>query len=68
MKTKTEHLELIPSSGNVFADMGFKDAETRLAKDIIDEHGWSQKEAGELLGINQPKVSRCCKAGLTEFQ
>jgi predicted XRE-type DNA-binding protein len=65
MKMKAEDLKLIPSTGNVFEDIGFKDAEQRLAKaqlvsriqDIIDERGWNQKEAGELLGINQPKVS-----------
>ena len=75
MKTKTEHLELIPSSGNVFADMDFKDAETHLAKaklvsriqDIIDEHRWNQKEAGELLGINQPKVSALLQGRLDGF-
>ena len=75
MKNKTEDLKLIPSTGNVFEDMGFKDAEQRLAKaklasriqDIIDEHGWNQDEAGTLLGINQPKVSALLKGRLEGF-
>lgn len=75
MKNKTEKFKFISSSGNIFEDIGFKDAEQRLAKarlvsriqDIIDEHGWNQEEACELLGINQPKVSALLKGRLEEF-
>jgi len=72
---KEENLTLISSTGNVFEDMGFKDAEKRLAKaklvsrihDIIEEHGWSQIEAGKLLGINQPKISALLQGRLEGF-
>lgn len=53
------------STGNVFADMGMADAETRLAKaelarairKVLDERGLGQGAAAELLGISQSEVS-----------
>ena len=53
------------SSGNVFQDMGFADAEERLTKamlaavinKIIEERGFTQKEIAKILGLNQSKVS-----------
>ncbi len=52
-------------SGNVFADLGFADAEERQTKvrlavainNIIEERHLSQVEAAEVLKINQPKIS-----------
>ncbi len=57
--------EIVKSSGNVFADLGFKDAEERQTKvllaaaihDVLQRRGMSQTEAALRLGINQPKVS-----------
>ena len=62
-KSKRKHV--IPSSGNVFADLGFKDAGERQAKlrlaysinQIIERRGWAQTEAARRLGLNQPKIS-----------
>lgn len=70
-----DELKLTRSSGNVFEDLGFKDAKQRLAKaelasrihDIIDERDLNQVEAAELLGINQPKVSALMNGQLTGF-
>ena len=53
------------SSGNVFQDMGFADAEERLTKaklaavinKIIEERGFTQKEIAKILGLNQSKIS-----------
>ena len=53
------------SSGNVYADLGFPDATEMLAKaqivsrigDIIQARKLTQAQAGQLLGIDQPKVS-----------
>lgn len=53
------------SSGNVFADLGFANAELELAKaqivqtiaDEIDRRGLSQRAAGEIIGLPQPKLS-----------
>ena len=52
-------------SGNVFADLGYADAEERQTKlrlayainGIIDERRLRQTAAAAALGINQPKVS-----------
>jgi predicted XRE-type DNA-binding protein len=57
--------EITRGSGNVFADLGFKDADERHTKlrlayminQIIDEHGLNQGEAAQRLKLNQPKVS-----------
>jgi predicted XRE-type DNA-binding protein len=63
------------SSGNVFADLGFADAEERLAKAelalvihrFIEEQGLTQAQAAELLGITQPDVSDLVRGKLTRF-
>lgn len=53
-------------SGNVFADLGFPNAEEHLAKaqlvyaigSAIKARGLTQIEAAQLMGIDQPKVSK----------
>jgi predicted XRE-type DNA-binding protein len=63
------------SSGNVFADLGLPDPDTRLAKaelalritTVISERGLTQRQAAELLGIDQPKVSAIKRGRLTDF-
>ena len=65
----------IAGTGNVFADIGFKNAdEMALKSDMvwhinreIEGRGLTQTEAGELLGINQPKVSALKHGQLTDF-
>jgi predicted XRE-type DNA-binding protein len=67
--------DYIESSGNIFEDMGFADAEERLAKaklaaiinKIIQERGLNQKETARILGINQPKVTALKNGRLKEF-
>ncbi len=62
---KKIHERIIPSSGNVFADMGLPDADeldtkVRLAATIIrivERRGLTQAQVSEALDINQPKVS-----------
>jgi predicted XRE-type DNA-binding protein len=62
-------------SGNVFADLGLPDADTRLAKAelartislSIRERGLTQREAAGLLGIDQPKVSAITRGRLGDF-
>lgn len=52
-------------SGNVFADLGIRDAEQELVRArltlkiyrLIQERGLTQAEAGKILGIKQPHVS-----------
>ena len=60
---------------NVFADLGYPDAEERQTKlklahainEIIVERGLTQSEAARLLGVNQPKVSALMNFRLAGF-
>jgi predicted XRE-type DNA-binding protein len=69
------HRKIVQSSGNVFADLGFRDAGERQTKvrlamainDVLHRRGLSQGKAAELLGINQPKVSALSKYRLEGF-
>jgi predicted XRE-type DNA-binding protein len=59
-------IKIEPSSGNVFADLGFPDPDLELFKAtlmlqiyrIIKDRKLTQNEAGKVLGIKQPSVSR----------
>ena|SRR5579871_720342 len=63
------------SSGNIFADLGFADAEERMAKVnlaiqinvLIKRKKLTQKQAAELLGIDQPKISALFTGKLSGF-
>lgn len=63
------------STGNVFKDLGFRDAETELAKSelahrvvsIIEQRNLTQKQAGEILGMDQPGVSHLIRGNLRRF-
>ena len=67
--------EIVRSSGNIFADLGFADAGERQTKvrlamainDVLHRRGLSQGRAAALLGINQPKVSALSKYRLEGF-
>ena len=74
-KPRTGREKVLPSSGNVFADLGFSDPGERQTKvrlalainRIVERRRLSQTEAAELLGINQPKVSALAKYRLEGF-
>jgi predicted XRE-type DNA-binding protein len=63
------------SSGNVFADLGLADAGTRLAKAelarsitaVIQERGLTQRQAAQILELDQPKVSAITRGRLGDF-
>jgi predicted XRE-type DNA-binding protein len=63
------------SSGNVFADLGLPNAEERLLKAqlavqirrFIEQKGWTQSEAAEAIGLDQPKVSNLLRGRLSGF-
>ena len=65
MANGKNHEVVVQSSGNVFADLGLRDAEekqtrVRLAvaiNQIIEARHLSQTAAARLLDINQPKIS-----------
>lgn len=72
MKKKIEYTK---SSGNIFADLGFPDAQDMLAKvdlaiqinEIIKKRKLTQTQAAKLLDIDQPKISALNKGKLAGF-
>ncbi len=66
MATKATDSQIERSSGNVFADLGFPDPELERFKAmlmlqifrIIKHRKLTQVQAGKVLGIKQPNVSR----------
>ena len=62
-------------SGNVFADLGHPDADAHMLKaelvgridDILRQRGTTQTEAGRLLGLSQPDVSRLLRGAFCEY-
>src|SRR5208282_1093350 len=62
-------------TGNVFADLGYADAEERQTKlrlahtinGVIARHRLTQAAAAEKLGVNQPKVSALANYKLDGF-
>ena len=62
-------------SSNIFADLGFEDSEEMLAKaklaiaikDVIKERELTQVQAAELMGIDQPRVSKLISGRLGDF-
>lgn len=72
MKSRVEHTR---SSGNVFADLELPDSDERMLKAqlavqirrFIDEKGWTQTEAAEAVGLDQPKVSHLLRGRLAGF-
>ncbi len=63
------------SSGNIFADLGYPDAEEVLAKsrlaqriaELIEKQNLTQVQAASILGIDQPKISKLMRGQLREF-
>jgi predicted XRE-type DNA-binding protein len=75
MTTMSDDLKVHDSTGNVFQDMGMRDAEERLAKAElarlirreISTRGLTQVAAADLLGIQQPDVSDLTRGKLARF-
>jgi predicted XRE-type DNA-binding protein len=73
--TAERNERIVRSSGNVFADLGFADADERQTKvrlalainEVLQRRGLLQGKAAEQLGINQPKVSALSKYRLEGF-
>ena len=63
--SKAKASDIFRGSGNVFADLGFPDAEERQTKlrlayalnTILDKQHLAQAAAAAWLGLNQPKIS-----------
>ena len=78
MKKKAEEyeeIEVIPSSGNVYADAGYPNPEELMAKaelaimiaETIKSKKLTQKKAAELIGVDQPKISAIIRGQLSGF-
>jgi predicted XRE-type DNA-binding protein len=67
--------DYVEGSGNVFADLGFADAEEMLAKAelaqkigaILQRRRLTQVQAAEILGVDQPKISALLCGRLSRF-
>lgn len=74
-KRAAEKIEYEVSSGNVFADLGFPDAEELLIKSglameitlAMRRLGLTQQQAAKKMGISQAKVSGLMRADFTNL-
>jgi len=74
-KTQIEDEPITRGTANVFADLGYPDAEERQTKlrlahainGIVEKRHLVQAQAAEILGINQPKVSALARYKLDGF-
>ena len=68
---------ITPSSGNVFVDLGFDQAEVhvmalrtelmlRLSQELKAK-GWTHAQAAKRLGVTQPRVSKLNKGAWQDF-
>ena len=72
---QTDKVKVERGSGNVFADLGFPDAEAHLLKaqlvtrieKIIRQRKLKQVDAAALLGLSQPDVSRLLRGNFREY-
>ena len=68
-------IEVHDSTGNVFEDMGMREADERLAKaelarvirNAVRDRGLTQTVAANILGIKQPDVSDLLRGKLARF-
>lgn len=71
----SKEAKVTPSSGNVFADLGVKHPEEMLFKaqlalritDALKARKLTQSGAAEVLGIDQPKISKLLRGQLYGF-
>jgi predicted XRE-type DNA-binding protein len=71
----SETITIEQGSGNVFVDLGYPNAEEALTKarlaqritEVLEQKRLTQIQAAQLLGIDQPKVSKLLRGQLREF-
>jgi len=74
-KRKVQAVEVEKGTGNVYADLGYGDAEEMLIKaqlvtkiaEIIKRKGLTQTQAADLLGMPQPKLSNLLRGRFRGF-
>ncbi|MDP6588764.1 MAG: XRE family transcriptional regulator [Alphaproteobacteria bacterium] len=73
--SESDEVAIEQGSGNVFADLGWPDADAHLLKaelvnridTIIRRRRLNQSQAAKLLGLSQPDVSRLLKGDFREY-
>jgi predicted XRE-type DNA-binding protein len=71
----SDRIAVYAGSGNVYADLGYPDADEMLVKaqlvykisEIIRRRGLTQVEAAKLLGLTQPKISAMLRGQFRGF-
>ena len=73
----SDELAFVESCGNVFKDLGFEgdEAASMLARGqlaveirrIIEQNGWTQRQAATEMGIAQPRVAEIMKMRIEHF-
>ena len=71
----SERIAVYAGSGNVYADLGYPDADEMLVKaqlvskiaEIVRQRGLTQVEAAKVLGLTQPKVSAMLRGQFRGF-
>jgi predicted XRE-type DNA-binding protein len=74
-KSTERKIAVHTSSGNVFADLGFPDAEERLLKanlatqiaQLIGKKRWSQARAANRMALDEPNLSLILRGHLSGF-
>jgi predicted XRE-type DNA-binding protein len=74
-KRRVQAMDVEMGSGNVYADLGYADADEMLIKaqlvakiaEIIKRKGLTQTQAAELLGMAQPKLSNLLRGQFRGF-
>lgn len=72
-RSRANNAEVETSSGNVFADLGFQDAQERLLKAklatkiarLIEKRGWTLAQTAERTALDQPKLSRLLRGQIS---
>jgi predicted XRE-type DNA-binding protein len=75
MSTADLEETITESSGNVFADLGFENPEEELAKaklvvalsQVIAQTGLTQSKIAEVLGVDQPTISKLLRGRTSGF-
>ena len=70
-----KRIEIEAGSDNVFADLGYADANERRLKvelalevnRVLDQRGLTQAKAAKILGVRQPHVSDLSRCRLSRF-
>lgn len=75
LRSRSKGRSVEVGSGNVFADLGFPNADARIAKaklatriaQSIETSGWTQPPIAERTGLRQAEISRLLRGQLSGF-